>query len=158
MVGRSGDLAGQNIEHFTRFHGIAEQAPLSVVATMPAQEFELLACFHAFGNPAALLGPNDDPIDDHLRLAPVFVEWLERTHPDRAGRVLGRVRAARGGRVVGFSISVETTGSSVYAKIPFNAPFAAPFNAVFTSSVVVAFEVTATRSTTETFGVGTRMA
>lgn len=34
-----------------------------------------------------------------LAVAPVFIEWLERTHPGHAERVLGRVRQARGGRL-----------------------------------------------------------
>ena len=34
-----------------------------------------------------------------LAVAPVFMEWLSRTFPDRVGRVEGRVRDARGGRL-----------------------------------------------------------
>jgi DNA repair photolyase len=34
-----------------------------------------------------------------MAVAPVFTEWLERTHPGYAERVLGRVRAARGGKL-----------------------------------------------------------
>jgi DNA repair photolyase len=34
-----------------------------------------------------------------MAVAPVFTEWLERTHPGHAERVLGRVRAARGGKL-----------------------------------------------------------
>src|SRR5260370_9866166 len=34
-----------------------------------------------------------------LTVAPVFREWLEREKPDRVGRVEGRIREARGGKL-----------------------------------------------------------
>jgi DNA repair photolyase len=34
-----------------------------------------------------------------LTVAPVFLEWLERTQPDRAGRIEGRIREVRGGKL-----------------------------------------------------------
>ena len=42
--------------------------------------------------------------------------------------------------------------------MPFSAPSAASLNAAFTSSVDVFLSTSAARSTTETFGVGTRIA
>src|SRR5689334_13950805 len=54
--------------------------------------------------------------------------------------------------------STETSGSSEYWRIPFNGPSAAFLNAALSSSVVVDFSSTATRSTSETLGVGTRIA
>src|SRR6185436_10422494 len=54
--------------------------------------------------------------------------------------------------------SIETSSSSEYARMPFRAPLAASFNAALTSSPVVFLSRMAARSTTDTFGVGTRMA
>ncbi len=54
--------------------------------------------------------------------------------------------------------SMETSGSSEYWRMPFSGPSAAFLNAAFISSVVVGFSSTTTRSTSETLGVGTRMA
>jgi DNA repair photolyase len=34
-----------------------------------------------------------------LAVAPIFTEWLERTRPERAERVLGRIKDARGGKL-----------------------------------------------------------
>src|SRR5579883_873451 len=54
--------------------------------------------------------------------------------------------------------SAETNSSSVYPRMPLSGPSAAFFSASCTSSVVVLFSTKATRSTSETLGVGTRMA
>ena len=54
--------------------------------------------------------------------------------------------------------SMDTSSSSVTARMPFSLPFAASFSAAFTASPVVFFSTMALRSTSETFGVGTRMA
>src|ERR1700758_1268208 len=55
--------------------------------------------------------------------------------------------------------SDETSSSSSNPRYPFRGPLSAAFfRAAFTSSLVVFFSTHATRSTTETFGVGTRMA
>jgi DNA repair photolyase len=47
-----------------------------------------------------------------LAVAPIFTEWLQRTRPDRADRVLDRVRDARGGKlnVSGFRTRMSGTG------------------------------------------------
>src|SRR3972149_8778783 len=54
--------------------------------------------------------------------------------------------------------SIETNGSSQYWRMPLSSPSAAFLNAAFTSSAVVSLSNSATRSTTETFGVGTLIA
>ncbi|WP_435018633.1 PA0069 family radical SAM protein [Tundrisphaera sp. TA3] len=50
-----------------------------------------------------------------LTVAPVFVEWLERARPERAARVLGRVREARGGRLNVSDFATRMTGTGVMA-------------------------------------------
>src|SRR4030065_1745010 len=54
--------------------------------------------------------------------------------------------------------SMETRGSSQKLKIPFNLPSAYDFKTLFISSGVVSFFNPTTKSTTETLGMGTRMA
>src|SRR6267142_246848 len=54
--------------------------------------------------------------------------------------------------------STETSSSSVYCSMPFKGPLAAAFNAWFTDSTVTGLAVRAVRSTSETSGVGTRIA
>src|SRR3989338_8314715 len=54
--------------------------------------------------------------------------------------------------------SVLTIGSSVYSIMPFMLPSAAFLKALFTSSAVVGFLTTQTKSVIEPLGVGTRRA
>ena len=54
--------------------------------------------------------------------------------------------------------SQDTSGSSATARIPLSLPAASSRNAALTSSAVTFLEVCTTRSTTDTFGVGTRSA
>src|SRR6266403_3541561 len=54
--------------------------------------------------------------------------------------------------------SAETSSSSVYPRIPFIGPCAAAFSAALTLSFVAGLSTNTVKSTTLTFGVGTRMA
>ena len=54
--------------------------------------------------------------------------------------------------------SIETSGSSTYWRIPFIGPSDAVLIAALISSAVAFVDSSAVRSTTETFGVGTRIA
>src|SRR5713226_9828092 len=54
--------------------------------------------------------------------------------------------------------SIDTSSSSEYARMPLSGPEAASLNAALTSLLVVFLLRIATRSTTETLGVGTRIA
>jgi DNA repair photolyase len=51
-----------------------------------------------------------------LAVAPVFVEWLERTRPSRSERVLGRVRDARGGKLNVSEFGTRMSGTGEMAK------------------------------------------
>src|SRR5579863_2861656 len=53
--------------------------------------------------------------------------------------------------------SAETSSSSVYSRMLFMGPSAALLSAAFTVFTVTGFSVNTVRSTTLTFGVGTRM-
>jgi DNA repair photolyase len=50
-----------------------------------------------------------------LSVAPVFLEWLGRTQPERAARVLERVRSARGGKLNDAAFGKRMRGSGEIA-------------------------------------------
>ena len=52
-----------------------------------------------------------------LVVAPVFREWLGRAFPDRAGRVEGRVRDVRGGRLNDSAFGRRMCGTGEYAEL-----------------------------------------
>jgi DNA repair photolyase len=52
-----------------------------------------------------------------LEVAGLFREWLERYCPDRAGRVLGRVRELHGGRDYDPAFGKRMTGEGVHARL-----------------------------------------
>ena len=49
-------------------------------------------------------------------VAPVFLEWLERTHPEKKDRVEGRIRAMRGGKLNDPRFEERMTGSGEMAE------------------------------------------
>ena len=50
-----------------------------------------------------------------LTVAPVFVEWLERNFPDRKDKVLGRIRAIRGGKLNDPRFGSRMRGEGIFA-------------------------------------------
>ncbi|MBP3956536.1 PA0069 family radical SAM protein [Gemmata sp. G18] len=50
-----------------------------------------------------------------LAVAPVFLDWMARTFPERVSRVEGRVRDARGGRLNNSAFDQRMTGTGEYA-------------------------------------------
>ena len=48
---------------------------------------------------------------------PLFQQWLERHFPDRAGRVMARVREMHGGRDYDASFGTRMTGEGVWAQL-----------------------------------------
>jgi DNA repair photolyase len=52
-----------------------------------------------------------------LEVSPLFTEWLERHCPDRAERVLGRVRELHGGRDYDPDFGRRMTGEGVHARL-----------------------------------------
>jgi hypothetical protein len=51
-----------------------------------------------------------------LTVAPVFLEWLERCYPDRAARIVGRIRGVRGGRLNSPDFGDRMTGGGEIAR------------------------------------------
>ncbi|WP_347266843.1 PA0069 family radical SAM protein [Paracoccus sp. (in: a-proteobacteria)] len=68
-------------------------APVIPVLTEPEMERILLAARDSGARAASMI-----PLRLPLEVAPLFRDWLERHHPGRAGHVMARVRAMRGGR------------------------------------------------------------
>lgn len=52
-----------------------------------------------------------------LEVAPLFEEWLQTHCPDRAERVLGTIRDARGGKLYESKFGERMTGSGEYARL-----------------------------------------
>lgn len=50
-----------------------------------------------------------------LTVAPVFEQWLRATYPERAEKVLGRVRAIRGGRLNDSRFGLRMRGEGIFA-------------------------------------------
>lgn len=50
-----------------------------------------------------------------LTVAPVFQQWLERTFPEKAEKVLGRIRAIRGGKLNDARFGSRMRGEGVFA-------------------------------------------
>jgi DNA repair photolyase len=51
-----------------------------------------------------------------LTVAPIFQEWLERHYPDRKDKVLGRIRALRGGKLNDARFGVRMRGEGIFAE------------------------------------------
>ncbi|MEM0945516.1 MAG: radical SAM protein, partial [Pseudomonadota bacterium] len=52
-----------------------------------------------------------------LEVAPIFKDWLAREYPDRAERVMNRVRESHGGREYDPTWGKRLTGEGVHAKL-----------------------------------------
>jgi DNA repair photolyase len=50
-----------------------------------------------------------------LTVAPVFLDWLERNFPDRKDKVLGRIRAMRGGKLNDPRFGSRMRGEGIFA-------------------------------------------
>ena len=55
------------------------------------------------------------PIRLPLAVAPVFTEWLEANFPDRAEKVLNRIRSLRGGRLNDATFGRRLRGQGIWA-------------------------------------------
>jgi DNA repair photolyase len=51
-----------------------------------------------------------------LTVAPIFEEWLERTFPEKKDKVLGRIRAIRGGKLNDPRFGVRMRGEGIFAE------------------------------------------
>lgn len=112
-------------------------------AAPPQRRLETVRRLHEAGIPVhALVAPvipmlNDDALEDvlaaaraagaasaayallrlPLEVAPLFEDWLAQHYPQRAKRVLNRIRDCRGGALYDADFAQRQTGSGVYAKL-----------------------------------------
>ncbi|QLH39680.1 MAG: PA0069 family radical SAM protein [Defluviicoccus sp.] len=112
-------------------------------ATVPAKRLRTIGALHAAGVPAAVMAAPMIPfINDHelerilqaasdagasaasyvllrlpLELKDLFSEWLITHYPDRAARVLGRVRDCRGGDLYVSDWGTRMKGTGPYATL-----------------------------------------
>lgn len=110
-------------------------------AASPRQRLEAMATLAKAGVPAGVLvAPVISAINDHeipsvlaaakaagaswaytevlrlpLTVAPIFQEWLERNFPDRKDKVLGRIRAIRGGKLNDPRFGSRMRGEGIFA-------------------------------------------
>lgn len=112
-------------------------------APAPARRLQMIARLAAAGVPVrAMIAPVIPALTDHelepllqaacdagataanmipLRLphevAPLFQDWLTRHHPDRAARVLGRIRDLHGGQLYDSTWGQRMTGQGIWADL-----------------------------------------
>jgi DNA repair photolyase len=70
-------------------------------------------------NAAAEAGANDAgyvPVRLPFAVAPIFTEWLENHVPDQKDKVLGRIRAMRGGKLNDPNFGSRMRGEGMYAE------------------------------------------
>lgn len=95
--------------------GIEVRAMVSpVIPALTDHEIEaILAAARAAGAVAA----SSITLRLPLEVAPLFVDWIERHFPDRAARIMGRVRELHGGRDYDPAFGQRMTGQGEWARL-----------------------------------------
>jgi DNA repair photolyase len=90
---------------------------IQVSPLIPAlTDHELEAIMEA-GRDAGAAFANSIPLRLPLEVSGLFRDWLETTHPDRAQRVMGRVRELHGGRDYDPEFGKRMTGQGLWAEL-----------------------------------------
>jgi DNA repair photolyase len=90
---------------------------IQVSPLIPAlTDHELEAVMQA-GRDAGAAYANSIPLRLPLEVAGLFKDWLEATFPDRAARVMGRVRELHGGRDYDSEFGTRMTGQGLWADL-----------------------------------------
>jgi DNA repair photolyase len=90
---------------------------IQVSPLIPAlTDHELEAVMEA-GRDAGAIYANSIPLRLPLEVAGLFKDWLETTFPDRATRVMGRVRDLHGGRDYDPEFGLRMTGQGLWADL-----------------------------------------
>ncbi|MGL4237636.1 PA0069 family radical SAM protein [Tabrizicola sp.] len=90
---------------------------IQVSPLIPAlTDHELEAVMEA-GRDAGATAANSIPLRLPLEVAELFRNWLETTFPDRAARVMGRVRELHGGRDYDPEFGKRMTGQGLWAEL-----------------------------------------
>ena len=90
---------------------------IQVSPLIPAlTDHELEAVMEA-GRDAGAKAANTIPLRLPLEVAQLFRDWLEATFPDRAARVMGRVRELHGGRDYDPEVGTRMRGQGLWAEL-----------------------------------------
>jgi DNA repair photolyase len=90
---------------------------IQVSPLIPAlTDHELEAVMQA-GRDAGAVYANSIPLRLPLEVADLFRDWIEATFPDRAARVMGRVRELHGGRDYDPEFGTRMTGQGLWADL-----------------------------------------
>ncbi len=90
---------------------------VQVSPLIPALTDHELEAVMAAGAKAGATYANSIPLRLPLEVADLFKNWLETTFPDRAARVMGRVRELHGGRDYDPEFGTRMTGQGLWAEL-----------------------------------------
>jgi DNA repair photolyase len=90
---------------------------VQVSPLIPALTDHELEAVMAAGAKAGATYANSIPLRLPLEVADLFKNWLESTFPDRAARVMGRVRELHGGRDYDPEFGTRMTGQGLWAEL-----------------------------------------
>jgi DNA repair photolyase len=90
---------------------------IQVSPLIPALTDHELEAVMAAGRDAGASYANSIPLRLPLEVAALFRGWLEATFPDRAARVMGRVRELHGGRDYDPEFGLRMTGQGLWAEL-----------------------------------------
>lgn len=90
---------------------------IQVSPLIPALTDHELEAIMAAGRDAGARYANSIPLRLPLEVAGLFRDWLEATFPDRAARVMGRVRELHGGRDYDPEFGTRMRGQGLWAKL-----------------------------------------
>jgi DNA repair photolyase len=90
---------------------------IQVSPLIPALTDHELEAVMAAGRDAGATYANSIPLRLPLEVAALFKDWLDATFPDRAARVMGRVRELHGGRDYDPEFGTRMTGQGLWADL-----------------------------------------
>jgi DNA repair photolyase len=90
---------------------------VQVSPLIPALTDHELEAVMTAGRDAGATHANSIPLRLPLEVADLFRDWIETTFPDRAARVMGRVRELHGGRDYDPDFGVRMTGQGPWAEL-----------------------------------------
>jgi DNA repair photolyase len=107
----------RRLQMIRRLSGAGIPVRIQVSPLIPAlTDHELEAVMQA-GRDAGAVYANSIPLRLPLEVADLFRDWIEATFPDRAARIMGRVRELHGGRDYDPEFGTRMTGQGLWADL-----------------------------------------
>jgi DNA repair photolyase len=107
----------RRLQMIRRLAGAGIPVRIQVSPLIPAlTDHELEAVMQA-GRDAGAAYANSIPLRLPLEVADLFRDWIETTFPDRAARIMGRVRELHGGRDYDPEFGTRMTGQGLWADL-----------------------------------------